>query len=192
MTKIIYLCILDFEATCWNDERNDSIREIIEFPSVLIKINHKNKVEYVSEFRKYVKPIISPILSDFCTELTGITQENVSNADIFEIVYKEHYNWLVSNIGNNFKSFSFVTCGNWDLKTMLPIEINRHNLELFHCYKKIINIKNEFEHLYGKKAGGMKNMLDKLKINLEGKHHCGIDDCKNITKIVIKMIDDGW
>jgi len=34
------------------------------------------------------------------------------------------------------------------------------------------------------KAAGMAGMLRNLKIPLEGKHHSGIDDCKNICKLV--------
>jgi inhibitor of KinA sporulation pathway (predicted exonuclease) len=37
----------------------------------------------------------------------------------------------------------------------------------------------------------MTDMLDKLNIPLEGRHHSGIDDSKNTAKIMIKMIQDG-
>jgi inhibitor of KinA sporulation pathway (predicted exonuclease) len=32
-------------------------------------------------------------------------------------------------------------------------------------------------------------MLKKLNIELEDTHHSGIDDCKNLAKIVIKMVE---
>jgi len=37
----------------------------------------------------------------------------------------------------------------------------------------------------------MKGMLDYLKITLDGRLHSGIDDTKNISKILLKMIQDG-
>ena len=37
----------------------------------------------------------------------------------------------------------------------------------------------------------MIDMLKILKINLTGKHHSGIDDTRNITKILLYMIKDG-
>ena len=37
-----YLCVLDFEATCWKDSTNKEKMEIIEFPSVLYKIDEKS------------------------------------------------------------------------------------------------------------------------------------------------------
>lgn len=33
-----YMCVLYFEATCWKDSRNNATREIIEFPSILFKV----------------------------------------------------------------------------------------------------------------------------------------------------------
>lgn len=37
----------------------------------------------------------------------------------------------------------------------------------------------------------MAGMLNSLRLDLDGKHHCGLDDCRNIAKIVRKMIEDG-
>ena len=54
-----YICVLDFEATCWNDDKiNKSTMEIIEFPSILYKLDSNNKkLEKISEFNEYVKPV---------------------------------------------------------------------------------------------------------------------------------------
>ena len=45
-------------------------QEIIEFPVVLIDVKSKS---IKSEFHMYVKPTLDPVLTPFCTELTGIT-----------------------------------------------------------------------------------------------------------------------
>lgn len=56
-----------------------------------------------------------------------------------------------------------------------------------------INIIKSFQKHYRRSKGaGMAKMLRKLKIPLEGRHHSGIDDCKNIARIVMKMQADGW
>ena len=34
-------------------------------------------------------------------------------------------------------------------------------------------------------------MLGYLKLNLIGKHHSGIDDCVNIARIAIELLQDG-
>jgi len=188
-----FICILDFEATCWGDGRSveDNEREIIEFPSILYKIDWKNNVEYISEFAKYVRPVKHPILSEFCTKLTGITQDTVDNAEVFETVYNQHYQWINDNVQQGSKLI-FLTCGMWDLRDMLPIELKRYNLEQHYCYTKYLDVKSEFAKCFGQKCGGMVNMLKKLKIELTGQHHSGIDDCRNLAKIVIEMINNGY
>ncbi len=190
---IRYICILDFEATCWDDNGNGnkdkSKIEIIEFPSILYRLD-KNKLEKIGEFHEYVKPTINPVLSEFCVNLTGIKQETVDKADIFPNVFNRHYEWLISNIPK-LENLSFLTCGAWDLKIQLPRELNNKNIKMNKIYSHFINIKDEFEYFYKVKAYGMDGMLKYLKMSLDGKHHSGIDDCRNISKILIKMVENG-
>ena len=102
---IYYICILDFEATCFeHNEVERNKMEIIEFPSILYKINtDDNSYELISEFHKYVKPTYKPILTDFCKKLTGITQEMVNNSDTIDVVYDDHIKWLNTYIKENDK-----------------------------------------------------------------------------------------
>lgn len=93
-----------------DDTRNDEIREIIEFPSLLYKIDYKNKIELISTFQQYIKPTLNPILSDCCTELTGITQETVDKACSFKDLYDQHYKWIIIHVSKKSKLL-FVTCG---------------------------------------------------------------------------------
>ena len=37
----------------------------------------------------------------------------------------------------------------------------------------------------------MYEMLNYLNLTLDGTHHSGIDDCRNISKIMIKLFQDG-
>lgn len=74
-TGLRYLLVLDFEATCWESGTRTN-QEIIEFPTLLYNIQER-KVE--ATFHKYVKPVQDPTLSEFCTQLTGITQVRFSS-----------------------------------------------------------------------------------------------------------------
>ncbi len=74
---------------------------------------------------------------------------------------------------------------------MLPKEISNKNLPYYSTYKRFINIKTEFEYLYKQKAYGMTNMLRCLNIPLEGRHNSGIDNTRNIAKILLKIISVG-
>lgn len=184
-----YLCVLDFEATCWESSTRRNDMEIIEFPSVLYKVDEVTKTcEFVSEFAKYVKPVKNKI-SKFCTELTGISDETVKDADKIHTVYKQHMEWLEEHCKDELMVIA--TCGKWDLNTMLPNEIRNKRLPVHKYYSTYINVKDEFNYFYKQKAKGMVGMLQYLKLKLDGRHHSGIDDTRNIAKIMIKMIKDG-
>ncbi|KAG1700039.1 ERI1 exoribonuclease 3 [Nymphon striatum] len=70
-----YFLVLDFEATCERNDKNYT-QEIIEFP--VLKVNGKSfKTE--ATFHHYVRPVINPLLSNFCIQLTGIIPDMVED-----------------------------------------------------------------------------------------------------------------
>jgi len=77
--------VIDLEAT--TDDGADEERavprdemETIEIGAVLVRAN---TLEVEAEFETFVKPVRHPVLTPFCTKLTGITQEVVSDAPAF-------------------------------------------------------------------------------------------------------------
>eukprot|EP01127_Copromyxa_protea_P003190 TRINITY_DN1304_c0_g1_i2.p1 TRINITY_DN1304_c0_g1~~TRINITY_DN1304_c0_g1_i2.p1 ORF type:complete len:265 (-),score=25.80 TRINITY_DN1304_c0_g1_i2:65-772(-) len=179
-----YFVVLDFEASCEKEKSRQFVQEIIEFPSVVVDVASR---KVISSWREYVRPVKKPTLSAFCTELTGITQETVDGADIFENVFKRYQKWLYETVGD--KSFTFITCGDWDLKVMLPAQLRLDKLEAPSCFRKWINLKTPFSKATGLPPRGMVGMLNHYKIKLEGRHHSGLDDCTNIAAIVITMLN---
>lgn len=95
-------------------------------------------------------------------------------------------------------SYAFLTCGEWDLKTMLPAQLaisfpTASSEYALAPFASRINIKKAFgKHYHLRNPSGMAGMLKKLGLELEGRHHSGIDDCRNILRIVRKMKDAGW
>ena len=78
MTPFDYICVIDFECTCSGDREKSPLRtsEIIEFVIVIIDVKRK---AIKTIYHTYVKPELDPKLSEFCKELTGITQEQVDS-----------------------------------------------------------------------------------------------------------------
>ncbi|VDK82817.1 unnamed protein product [Onchocerca ochengi] len=127
-----YLLVLDFEATCEEGIKIMPHQEIIEFP--VVQLSAKN-FEEVGRFHRYVRPTERPVLTSFCTDLTGIVQETVANQETLPEVLVAFNKWLIdSNLidsDNSMKSrFTFVTCGDWDLGVLLPSEAKYRNLKL--------------------------------------------------------------
>ena len=79
-SQFSYFVVIDFESTCWPDKRlKNPSPEIIEFPAVLYDAkNRRVPDDPLAVFHSYVMPTEEPILSKFCTELTGINQDKVN------------------------------------------------------------------------------------------------------------------
>ncbi|KAL1951629.1 hypothetical protein VTO73DRAFT_778 [Trametes versicolor] len=202
MSPLRYLLVLDFEATCDNTNRivPRQEMEVIEFPTILYDIE-QDKVESV--FHEYVRPTLHPTLTPFCADLTGIQQATVDSAAPFPDVWDRYQEFLRTHgIVDSPSSAVYLTCGDWDLKTMLPMQLRLSELlessstpsgTLVAPYDRWINIKNSYRRFYDlKHLKGMASMLTHAKMELEGRHHSGIDDCKNILRLVQRMRQDGW
>lgn len=198
-----YICVLDFEATCdnrkqdkINEKKFSPCHEVIEFPSVLLKFDHATKTyTKISEIQNYCKPLYNTELTKFCMGLTGITQNQVYTGIDFIDAFNEHEKWIIDNIDSDPNEVMIITCGKWDLQTMMPMECMRWNINPSSLYRRVINLKDAFKKVYdkdGKKQRyGMVGMLRRTKLTLEGRHHSGIDDCRNIARIVQHLAEKG-
>ena len=182
-----YLFVLDFEANCLETEVLNP-QEIIEFPVVIVD-THKHEILENKIFHHYVKPKHF-LISEFCTSLTGITQATVDAGIYLEEVLQKFEEFLQTNsefIGN----FVFATCGDWDLRSCLSKEAKFKKIQLPPYFKQYINIKTVYSKYFDVPGKfGMVQMLEKLKLPLVGHHHSGIDDSKNLAKILVTMLKD--
>ena len=186
-----FLGVLDFEATCWPEGAAEPAgwhQEIIEFPVIILDTEQDGWPE-VARFHEYCRPVHSPALPPFCTELTGITQETVDAARTFPEVFDAAQTFLSRF---ELEGLGLVTCGNWDLKVMLPAQLrligcgNPHESPT--VFRRWLNVKQLYDKASGlkgkKRAKGMVGMLNSLGLPLIGRHHSGIDDAANIAQIL--------
>ena len=87
-----------------------------------------------------------------------------------------------------------VTCGDYDLKRSLVEDPNVDHTSLPACYRRWSNLKKAYAtHTKQKKQpAGMAEMLAALGLELEGHHHSGIDDCRNLANVVRALLRLGW
>ncbi|XP_019153806.1 PREDICTED: uncharacterized exonuclease domain-containing protein At3g15140 isoform X2 [Ipomoea nil] len=115
----------------------------------------------------------------------------------FKEVIQEFETWLVKNElwrkerGGCLSKAAFVTCGNWDLKTKVPQQCEVAKMKLPPYFMEWINLKDIYLNFYKRRAPGMLSMMRELKIPLLGSHHLGIDDSKNIARVLQHMLNDG-
>ncbi|NXN08910.1 ERI2 exoribonuclease, partial [Indicator maculatus] len=202
-----FLIVLDFEATCWRDAGRRS-PEIIEFPAVLL---NTSTGDIESEFHTYVQPQEHPVLSEFCTELTGITQDQVDEGLPLNICLSQFLKWIekmqkekkilfstdtlsiyypkYSN--SEAKACTFVTWTDWDLGVCLPYECKRKQLRKPDIFNSWIDLKATYRAFYNRQPKGLNGALQDLGIAFEGREHSGLDDSRNTARLAWRLICDG-
>ncbi len=172
--------VFDLEATCWEKGMKYQ-NEIIEIGALLI--NENKEIE--SEFQRFVKPIRFPILSGFCKELTSISQDQVDKAAYFYEVVEEFKDWFECEK----EEYQLCSWGFYD-KNQLINDCQISNLD-DRWVSRHVSLKHQYQKIKRlRRAIGMKRALKNEKIPLEGTHHRGIDDARNINKIFTKYFDD--
>ncbi|WP_088239398.1 3'-5' exonuclease [Calothrix rhizosoleniae] len=175
MTNAKYFLIIDLEATCSKDGAIPRHQmEIIEIGAVMLNSSTWN---VDSEFQQFIKPIIHPQLTDFCTELTTIKQQDVDVAPTLAEVISQFKKWMLS-----FDNYTFCSWGNYD-KNQFIQDCKFHQIP-YPFTSTHRNIKQEFsEYLGVSRKFGMAQALQYLGMELQGTHHRGIDDARNIATI---------
>ncbi|MES2516409.1 MAG: 3'-5' exonuclease [Bacteroidota bacterium] len=171
--------IVDLEATCWATKDKNNTNEIIEIGAICINSDKETE----SEFSEFIKPTLYPVLSDFCTKLTSITQKDIETADTFEKVIERFKAWIPVS-----EDYLLCSWGFYD-KSQFISDCNLHHTDAT-WVSKHISLKHQ--HTDIKKLNrpvGMSGALKMDGIALQGIHHRGIDDARNISKLFLKYFD---
>jgi inhibitor of KinA sporulation pathway (predicted exonuclease) len=165
--------IVDLEATCWENIRDFGRMEVIEIGAVELLSADSQPCR---EFSQFIHPVVEPKLSYFCQQLTSICQQDIDQADYFWTVFPKFVGWIGEE--------PFVLCswGIYDLN-QFRTDCTRHGLSMPLSFEKHINLKKEFALLQDVKVCGMKRALAHSGLTLEGTHHRGIDDARNIARL---------
>lgn len=166
--------IIDLECTCDDNESWDrSKMETIEIGAVLVD----QDFNLIDEFSSFVRPVINPTLTPFCTKLTTITQNQVDDAPLFEDAII-----ALRKFAEQKGAYTFCSWGGFDYR-QINREAKLKNVDNV-MKGKNINYKDNYKKLTGKKASSITRALRDLNTDFEGTQHRGIDDAKNILRIV--------
>jgi inhibitor of KinA sporulation pathway (predicted exonuclease) len=178
MEKIL---VVDVESTCWETEPPiGQSSEITEVGLTAVNILG-DQITIGDSFSYLVKPQYSEV-SEFCTKLTTITSEVLEKngrqfAEVCRDLVKLH----------NSKNYAWASYGDFDRK-----QFERDCRAKYVGYPfnaTHINVKNLFAISKNlKQEVGMSAALAMLGIKLEGTHHRGVDDSRNIAKILAELL----
>ncbi|KAJ7273498.1 ribonuclease H-like domain-containing protein [Mycena haematopus] len=206
--------VLDVEATCERGSSFDYPNEIIEFPVCLMRWTDRDggkasQLEVIAEFRSFVKPSWRPSLSKFCTELTGITQDQVDAAPDFPAVLRSLRAFLVEHKliekknGKRRLRFCWCSDGPFDIRDFVVKQCFISKIPFPDWMTgDVLNVRAlVMAHTAGSHTSGMQHgrlhriaSLDipgqLMTLGLPpflGRQHSGIDDTRNIARIMIHL-----
>ncbi|MEV4161222.1 3'-5' exonuclease [Nonomuraea dietziae] len=172
------LNVVDVEATCWDGRPpQGAVSEIIEIGLTVVDLHTR---ERVSRHRVLVRPARSTV-SAFCTELTGLTQEEVEKG----LTFTEACRLLAAEHAAGRRPWA--SWGDYDRhqftrqcqSTGAPYPFGRRHT----------NVKAVFTEAYElRKRPGMAQALQVAGLPLEGRHHRGEDDAWNIAALTLHLV----
>lgn len=176
-----YYLIVDLEATCSDDGSVPKYEmEIIEIGAV---VQDARIFEIVSEFQTFVRPVRHPWLTPFCTELTGIGQDMIADAHLFPEAIESFKTWM-----GQFDDALFCSWGDYDRNQFLQ-DCGYHEID-YPFRSGHLNLKAAFACVRNLRRGvGIWQALRHLGLKFEGAHHRGLDDARNIARIVRRVCE---
>lgn len=176
------IVVLDMEFNVRTIEKKGKEMKV---PTEVIQIGAvklDESLDPVDEFACYVKPQMRAI-SDYCTEITGITNEQVADA----VPFRESITQFLEWIGNDISQTYIYSWSNTDLGMVRK-----------ECRDKKIKIPQldqlckqwvDYQKVFGDALGypiclSLQNALSSMDIDFDGQAHDALCDAKNTARLV--------
>jgi inhibitor of KinA sporulation pathway (predicted exonuclease) len=158
---------------------SDLPMEVIEIGAVRLN----SSLQLTDEFARLIKPVYFSNLNSFIKKKTGISQEEIDQADGFTKVIADFTTWL-----NRSDSFLLVTWGGEDMKRIV-FDTRMHKLDdafwlaadYFDLLKGYIRFKNVTNDV------SVEGALADLHIAIEGSAHRALDDARMTSEVFRKI-----
>lgn len=170
-----------------------SKREIISVGFIVADDKYNIKNRYYS----VVKPMINPVLSDYCKLLTGLSQEQINGGkkcknaigDIRDLCSRYSVDYIFT-YGNADKDILNLTCQKYRKK------FSENVVSIYAVRDKVVDVKPaiiEGIGAKGKRSPGLESVCEQLEIKKKGALHNALDDAMILFKICreigVQMVD---
>lgn len=184
-----YLLCIDLEATCDEYEKPGEPpgqlivqREDMETIEVGLAVIDLSSLQVIGEFQSFVRPVLHPVLSDFCRKLTTIKQGDVDTAPGYTKVTQTLDAFL-----KNYPESAWCSWGDYDYKQL------QKDASRLHCKPMLegmlhTNLKKWHWKVFNCRALGLQAAVEMLGLEWEGTCHRGIDDARNLANVAIHML----
>ena len=176
-----FISVVDLEATCWGSSESQAGQpsEIIEIGLVLL---NTETGEVVNPISVKVKPANSTV-SQFCTDLTGLTQKDVDNAlslgQACEYLRKQY----------NSHRFVWSSYGEWD-RYMMEKTVESKGIK-----SPFSGVHTNIQALFGwtlpatkKDDLSLQKAVEVAGLQWVGQAHSGVDDAHNAANLLWSVL----
>lgn len=182
--KIQRVNIIDLECTCWENQETPDGKpqrdnmEIIEIGIVQVNVR---ELKIIKEKSYMVIPIEYPV-SDYCTNLTGITSDMLMKDGV---TLKLAIAQMMTDFST--KKYEWFSWGEFD-KLQFKNECEKKGLEYPVSYMHS-NIKYWLSKITGHTVQrNVAGMMSFLNLKFDGRAHRGVDDARNIARMYIEVM----
>ncbi|PIC16163.1 hypothetical protein B9Z55_022860 [Caenorhabditis nigoni] len=167
--------------------------------SLSLNINRNQNLDYQREdvkFDRYVRPVVNPMLSDYCKSYTGISQATVDNADTFSKVFDQFCAWLQEHDFQETR-YAFVALNRQDLWLVAQYQFLLVKQPLPAMCRQWVDLNASMNKVYQgqfnsrTKEDIIQNMSDFYSIRYEGRAHNALDNCEFLAKVTKRFLDYG-
>ncbi|WP_019676381.1 3'-5' exonuclease [Arsukibacterium perlucidum] len=161
----------DLELTCE--------RDVPEYPHQIIEVGAVlcGGGKIIDEFQSYVQPMSDYELTQFCSELTGITKKQLADAPTIQHVAATFGQFI-----SDSKPELIISWGQGD-RDILATECTAADIAYPLSGFEYQNFKKEFCKQRKIKRVGLKTALQICGITLEGRQHSAVSDAANLARL---------
>jgi inhibitor of KinA sporulation pathway (predicted exonuclease) len=170
----------DFEMLCSNRGMTFNNMEAIRLGAVKYEL----ETESVAYFDMYIKPQHKKPLSRFCKKLTGITDEDLADAQDFKEVFQAFLTW----VGGVKKSRFF----SWSTSDLLRLKLDAerhmlHETTINKIEKRYVDFQGIFTKRVSKTNPSVENALAFYDLSFLGEKHNPMYDAFNTLRIYLSF-----
>lgn len=169
--------VIDLEAT--TDEGGWPVEEmeIIEIGASLVGADGHER----DHFQRIVRPQRRPCLTDFCRQLTHITQADVDSAAPLPQVWAQFERWLTQHAP---RLVGWSSWGDYD-RRQLEQEWRQNQLTSLLASLPHLNLKQHFAKARQlKRPVGLNAALQLAGLSFQGQQHRALEDARNTARLL--------
>jgi inhibitor of KinA sporulation pathway (predicted exonuclease) len=181
------LCV-DLEATCDELTKSEAPRTLIvsaaemETIEIGLAVVNLQTLETIDTFQRYVRPVLHPTLTAFCTGLTSIKQTEVDTAQTFSEVALD-----VSKFLQKYPNAVWGSWGHYDADQLRADALRARCTPILSRVMHV-DLEQHYREIFACPSMGLRPAIKALGLTWRGQYHRGIDDARNLASLVTCLL----